>query len=867
MEIATVPQQTTRGSRRNRTPLTCTFCWRVFARKEHLARHQRTHTQEKPFTCSICGKEFSRIACVQCAASRVRCSRDDPCTRCDDRGFDCVYQTSSREQMDSDQPLVPGADASDADIPAGNETRDSAAVIDIAHQTHQPDSETPNNGDSGWMQITDIPQFEPGINWLSPGQTILQEWSSQLADISDGVFVPSFNVLDIPHIPQLPHTDIIADNEVPWNQPSGVYQGDVLTSREESDNHQVGEQSPATLGDEKSTGTSDSTKSKYYVHGVAWRAPFQRRFRNSSDPLASATANNLSSPNNWLSVDAYSRLVLGLHEENHTEMQLPSLESFQLCVHLYFQHLHPNFPFLHKASFLSGEPHWILVLAVACVGATYLRSPEGVKWKDWMMQTVEKILSDRLSQFHLQAQSDLLRPHVDMQGASEMVDGLLPLIQAKILHMLCMLHSNAVYITRRALFERAEMVQWCSYLNLTSESLEISTPFTSDADVGSWIKAQSRLRAGMMIWLLDSMLSYETSCKHMIKLGDIGEWLPCHEEAWEQPSLANIHFAQRFSTNFCHVLLIHAIYRKTTEIVDQSRMRLSSWNPTAGTQDIVDQGSTTEDWPPSSSLASNWRNAACDSLDVLNWAANSKAAESCWEEPTILYLHLSRLVLLAPIVHFQTLARYPLLQPQNRPNAATPSGQSYENSRSQVLQWAIRDQFKARLSVVHAGALLWHVRRFSTDNVIEPFSIYIATLLLWAYSVSTSAVGIRERSDENAVPDDSDVEPEWIHLDRPLDDELVQMYIQNGDKMSAYLKGVGCISRHGAAARILQQGFYLLTGDRYTRNNDGASVPEKAIIYTWDIQRVYADTRIVLKPNSHTRRAAHCANTFFSATA
>ncbi|KAL2837696.1 hypothetical protein BJY01DRAFT_251321 [Aspergillus pseudoustus] len=37
----------------------CTHCGRSFRRKEHLERHLRTHTNEKPFKC-ICGASFSR---------------------------------------------------------------------------------------------------------------------------------------------------------------------------------------------------------------------------------------------------------------------------------------------------------------------------------------------------------------------------------------------------------------------------------------------------------------------------------------------------------------------------------------------------------------------------------------------------------------------------------------------------------------------------------------------------------------------------------------------------------------------------------------------------------------------------------------
>ena len=45
--------------------------------------------------------------------------------------------------------------------------------------------------------------------------------------------------------------------------------------------------------------------------------------------------------------------------------------------------------------------------------------------------------------------------------------------------------------------------------------------------------------------------------------------------------------------------------------------------------------------------------------------------------------------------------------------------------------------------------------------------------------------------DDNAATDESDAEPHWISLDRPLDDELVQMYIRVGNKVSAQLKGGG----------------------------------------------------------------------------
>lgn len=38
----------------------CSTCTRAFARQEHLKRHERSHTKEKPFSCGVCSRKFSR---------------------------------------------------------------------------------------------------------------------------------------------------------------------------------------------------------------------------------------------------------------------------------------------------------------------------------------------------------------------------------------------------------------------------------------------------------------------------------------------------------------------------------------------------------------------------------------------------------------------------------------------------------------------------------------------------------------------------------------------------------------------------------------------------------------------------------------
>ncbi|KAI0151025.1 hypothetical protein BJ166DRAFT_581739 [Pestalotiopsis sp. NC0098] len=621
---------------------------------------------------------------------------------------------------------------------------------------------------------------------------------------------------------------------------------------------------------------SHGSGSFFYVDGDGSRASLRPVFRNSSATYPPATWRHERSPGalavDQIPVRLYQRFANHLQTEFYKVIgsNVPSYQQVSLWVNTYFEQFHPSFPFLRRPRFWEDDSDWLVLLAVAAVGTSISNTADAAQYRHSLIEILQQMVSHRFAsmQGRHDSRAEWISPGTDSFTVSGPGTPDLATLQASVLSMICLMHGGKNEEISLAMAERSKLVDACHAMRLLSNSSAYHFSDSArdpEAQCQAWYQHQALSRVGLMIWLLDFFVVCEFHCRPLLQLADVIVPLPCNEIVWDSKitdtkTLAGIESVPVLEalemlymekklvpdiSEFGKLILIYGICRRTKEVCLRSQSQLMSWTPSATIENRAKTYERGETWPPSSNLLSQWRNSACDCLDILHWSANSTAlGQWGWEHPTIFHLHLSRLLILTPLRHIQTLAT-----PSPSQDATSqPSTERHARAREYVLRWYLQDQYKARLSVIHAGALLWHCRRYSTRVFLEPYAIYVAALVLWAYSISLKFCQSRGHFGEPVVTSNNTESPNmdntpasnptpqpfpeaWdqattdamsviVYLDRPIDDELVQTYIRWGHKMTACLSRVGDIADASAPGSILKEAQRLLNLRDTTRTKD-----------------------------------------------
>ncbi|CBX90987.1 hypothetical protein LEMA_P060210.1 [Plenodomus lingam JN3] len=516
--------------------------------------------------------------------------------------------------------------------------------------------------------------------------------------------------------------------------------------------------------------------------------------------------------------------------------------ALNLCTQLYFDNFDKIVPILHVQVADLNE-HWLLALGVCAIGCQYMDSEE---------------FSACVVPLHEMLRRGIIA-ETETKNAPRLGFDNIALAQARILNHFGMVYFGSPDLVKGARAQHGVLVE----LALSSDFLSPSASLPTSQGIEStesqnlaWrsaLMAECKRRCGYAIWLIDCMSIYHFSQRPLMPLAitqcplpEDALWATKSTEDWrgflrrtsgdsgaysqlrsDVPSLCTavvqIFTKKHVSADldqFSRVLLLHGVYREIFQLKDCFARPLSSCVPAVQPANTPTNGSDTD-----SSLLSSWRNASLDCVDVLHWAANGTIAQNYGvEHPTVLHLHLARTVLLAPFEEIQMLAASIAAAGREEPTEkhTIASIEKAIDAERKILHWAQRDQYKARLAVLHCGCLFWHIRRYSCQAFYEPISVYLATLTLWAYCSYTSRTAITNHRD-GSMSDDESTEntflasnaqpiPTFIHLDRPNDDEMVQSFVLSGipSNMRANITGVGDMYAAKGPMKILKEGRRIL---------------------------------------------------------
>ncbi|KAF4429944.1 transcription factor ZMS1 [Fusarium acutatum] len=451
----------------------------------------------------------------------------------------------------------------------------------------------------------------------------------------------------------------------------------------------------------------------------------------------------------------------------------------------------------------------------------------------------------------------------------------LPYIQARILASVGLCQSRQPELLRCGYNASAMAAQACLRLHLLSEDDNVGSYQDDQSLEQKWITwrfRETRRRTGLFVWLVSCYFALASEHHPCLFPDEPQLRLPCREELWaakspqawsrarlagrdaypitfsaeeaSRPTVPEVTLelwrhlkAQHSPNSFATIVIIHMlVHRRWTAngyLADAIR-------------DIPQTNQTNIHVPERKYLGSvpeyiKWRNQCCDCLDVLHWEALSLSAKAeGLEDPVLLHLHLARLSLLTPVQDLFVFADQSTLSgiTHMTPSSLYRHGTSSLEPKQTIKIWATQDRYKARLAVIHAGAVLWHVRRYSSDSIVEPFALFLASLVLWAYGQTSSIRKLYESSCAIAQSPLSDNEdsvspattangssgshamrdymstrrrmPSAMQLDRPMDDELVQYFIRFGEDLRLPLEEVDDLCATEGPLQILQEVSSLL---------------------------------------------------------
>ncbi|KAE8374198.1 hypothetical protein BDV26DRAFT_300374 [Aspergillus bertholletiae] len=493
------------GGRRQRM---CPWCSRSFTKDEHLARHIRTHTREKPFVCGICRRAFGRHDSL---LRHARCHRSGSHER--GRTENPTAAASTETGLSASSPTHhlylpphqhrpawsdshPGCYRSN---PIDMEHTVSQSLLNIS--TTQPLAEDqtetqhfPNgprvNGAPGLTTASPtgrIDSSNPGpatedrsMGWQATVLGLPQPgtYDSRLLELNQSPYDMNFNPSwAFPPATQVPLW--LADDQFDLGALNSAIMMSTVNGIPSYDGQGGHDQLPRNRNQPPENAMPSS---KEELVSKQW-------FTNIAVSRTGYTTPDIASDRTHVDEEYRDSLAVKLQYQIPL-LSLPSTDFLNLCIQMYFTKFHSSFAIVHQPSFRPSARSALLLLSICSIGSLFVGSAHAASQGMRVFETLNKAILASWERYLSNTGAETIAM---IQAA--LIGQTFALLSGRPKHLLVAqtLHGTLIVWARRCHMLKAEKASSSITLDEVSHDAEKAWM--------TWVKAeeQNRIAAGIRI--------------------------------------------------------------------------------------------------------------------------------------------------------------------------------------------------------------------------------------------------------------------------------------------------------------------------------------------------------------------------------
>ena len=347
----------------------CQFCNRIFRKTEHLQRHERQHTKERPFECPICGNRFGR---------------QDSLGR----------HLKSHGQTDTVPPSYGRRST----------TQETAAILPesvllelsngVNHETVPNHETTDTTSQSPFFLVS-----QKAVPERSYSTFPLQQESEEQDQSMGRLFALSEKSAEATPMPTHGRFDSGTQHDLIFDV--DIQELEKFLSGEFSVGTGVSELSPDYLADAWDASIQIVPREVAQKVYKNWFTTFSSSPKDDllsrpATPVIQATrsASNTypSSTSSIVNEEYRNSLDRRLQTKDVSSTTLPSAQFLDNCYKIFFKKFYPIFPVLHKPSFVASPGNKYVILSMCSLGAVLMGSEGALKQGQIIYSRLNKII-------------------------------------------------------------------------------------------------------------------------------------------------------------------------------------------------------------------------------------------------------------------------------------------------------------------------------------------------------------------------------------------------------------------------------------------------------------------------------------------